>query len=639
MGRTIGNRTQSAAFNHTYAFRSTVLNQFIFGFTRSSSLIDNTATRRPAELGINMPMYTPTGAPQFRVTGRFNLNTSSQTRFVAGTFHFADGLSWTHKRHTFKIGTEIFRFANLQSFLGPPAFSFSGVRSGDALLDFLLGSYRSLGLGFGVRRNDTRQNFLSWYFQDEFKITPRLTLTYGVRYEMPRPWYDVRDRIDTIVFGAQSKVDPTAPPWLLFPGDLRRSLAEPDNNNWAPRVGLAYDLFGDGKTSLRLAYGVFYDSYNADVLAQENQPFAGNAQFFNGGLSDPFGSIGATPPPVNPGVGATRYTLPMQGFFIDTRLRTPYVQEWNLAIQRQITSDLMVQAAYVGKTGRKLLAFKAWNPARFIPGVDEQGRPRSTLENVNARVLFLPGIYQAFLNIMIGNDFTNHYHAFQLEVNKRFARGLSVLGSYTLGKSLDSSSTITLGGFVSNPFNIRDDKGRSSFDRRHVFALSWLWSPEYGGKGLKRQLLGGWTFAAITLAQSGVGLEFFSGDDVALDGTGGDQHPLVVGDPRAVSRSDRATFITQFINTRAFALPPPGTYGNAARGILSGPAFVNNDFAVLKDIRVHEQRRLQFRAEFFNVFNQVNFNNPVVFVLNRNFGRILGARSGRVIQLGLKFLW
>jgi hypothetical protein len=564
-------------------------------------------------------------------------------------------------RHNFKWGYELLHLNYRQTFLGSPGFNFNGTRSGDPMADFLLGTFSRLGLGFGVRDTDSITNAHSAFFQDEFKISPRFTFTYGVRYEPFLPWVERHDAITTVVPGLQSTKVPDAPIGVVFPGDpgIPRGIAPNDWNNLAPRFGFAWDIFGDGKTSVRGGYGLFFESVNADSLAQENPPYAGNDEISRGRIEDPYGSLGRTPPPTAftgkfgctqisqyPGYDCPLFPLPVGGLFIDRSLRTPYIQSWSLSIQRQLKEDLMVEAAYAGKIGTKIEALRTYNPARFVNS-PITGEPPSD-ENGNDRVIFEPGILSP-LGFMLGNDFRSWYHSFQFQINKRFSHGFTALGSYTLSKSIDTSSTDNLGANVANPFNLRDERGRSSWDRRHAVAISWLWTPPIKfHSSLANKLIGGWTISGIHTIQSGRPLTFVMGQDVALDATGGYgyQHAMLVqGTTRSSIKLDhpnRDGFVQRFFNPDAFVPVdnvPLGTYGNAGRGLISGPALNTSDFALLKDFMIREPVRMQFRSEFFNAFNQVNFNNPDQEVVSDTFGRITSAQPGRVIQFALKILW
>jgi hypothetical protein len=659
MSDTTSQYTHQVAVNDTYMFSPTLLNQATFSWLRSNSSVAQNKTVDPTQLGINMPQYIPTGAVVVNVGGNFVLGTGSNSRYYSTNFQIKEGLNWTRGRHQFKFGYEWLSLQFRQAWISTPTFSVTGDATGNAMADFMLGRFNNLSMNFGVRDNDTVTNAHSMFFQDEFKVHPRFTLTYGVRWEPFLPWVDRADRIDTVRPYQQSKVVPDAPPGVLFPGDVPRGIVNSDLNNFAPRLGFAWDVFGNGKTAVRGGYGLFYESINADSLAQENAPFAGKTIIYNGRLDNPFGSLGLANPPVTttgafgctkiaayPGYSCPLFPLPVSGLFIGPTLRSPYIQSFSLSVQRQVTSSLLIESAYAGKIGIKIEALRTYNPALFINSSRDGSAPSD--QNANDRVMYEPGIL-APTGWLLGNDFRSWYHSWQTQLTKRFSRGLTVMASYSLSKSIDGSSTPNLGSTVANPFNLRDERGRSDWDRRHAFVASWLWSPQWksSSKALNG-IVGGWTFTAITTAQSGGPLTFVMGSDVALDGTGGGgkQHAMLAPDMTrdniVLDHPSRAAFISNFLNTSAFIQPrlvQRGIYGNAGRGLISGPAMGNTDFSVLKDFNLRERRKLQFRSEFFNVLNQVNFSNPNTTVSAGTFGRITAARDGRVIQFALKLVF
>ena len=262
--------------------------------------------------------------------------------------------------------------------------AFNGGRTGYEVSDFLVGAFRTVSGGFGIRTNDDIQDAPSLFFQDEFKVHPRLTLTYGLRWEPFFPWVDKYDRLtslQSIGTNVRSTRFPDAPPGILFASDpgIPRGITGADKNNFAPRFGFAWDVFGNGRTSVRGAVGIFYDSIKADAISQEGAPWAGNFQIFDGRAENPFGSLGQVAPPVSPagdgfgcvnisgfpGVRCSRFPIPFSGLFVDSNLKTPYIPSWNLAVERQLKSNLMVRAAYVGKMGIKLDGWRNFNPALY----------------------------------------------------------------------------------------------------------------------------------------------------------------------------------------------------------------------------------------------------------------------------------
>ncbi len=674
------------SFSSTYTFSPTFLNEANLSWVRAVSFEEPNTLIDPNSLGIAVPVGTSGEGLSITAQGRFQLSHSNPNGQNYRNWHFRDTMSWIKGRHTYKWGFEFWstNWALNTAFTQGRSVTFTGNRSGDATADFMLGTFDSLNVTFGQPGSDPIAEAYHFFFQDQWKIRPRFTLTYGVRWEPYLPWdqeFGRHTHPDLAGgFTARSTARPDSLPGVLHPGDpglpKNGKLTFNDMNNFGPRLGFAWDVFGDGKFSVRGGYGIFYDRISATTVHSAEAPYRGNSNLEDGLLDDPFGSLNEPlpPPGILPGefgcsgprmtqtlaeLGGPRasgfpfvtceFPTPQRLVLSEDHMVLPYTQSINLTLQRQLRPDLMLEASYVSKLSQKLDGHRHWNPAVFGPSLVTGAPPSS--QNVNERVLYFEtlGLMDTRVRVM-GNDYRAGYHSFQLNLNKRFSRGFSFLGSYVLSKNI-SNMVDPLPGIspgVGNPFNLLLDKGRSLFDQRHIVRMSWIWSPSGPASGAARHLLGGWTFTGLTSILSGSPIHFAQGTDVALDGTGQRnlQHAQfregITHDDLVIDHSSRHEMIQKFFNTDAFVRPrdlAPGTYGNAGINIVSGPATVDTDFAVMKDFYVRESLRIQLRGEFFNVFNQVNFAQPERRVQSGSFGRIRSADPGRVAQVALKVIW
>jgi hypothetical protein len=360
------------------------------------------------------------------------------------------------------------------------------------------------------------------------------------------------------------------------------------------------------------------------------------------------GRFGCSPISQFPGLRCTQYPLPIRIVYTDPHLRTSYTHHFSGSLQRQLTTNLVVEGAYVGKISRKLVGHNYFNAAPYINS-PITGDPPS-LQNVEQRVPFSPGIISAQSRVL-GNFFHGTYHSLQLRVERRMSGSFSFAGSYALSKNMTNQPENTTGliSSIPNPFDLESLWGPSLLDRRHVVAASWVWSPQHTfSNAFVGAVLNGWTVTGFHRIQSGSPLVFTTGSDVAQNGIlqpNGQYALLVPGMTAKDVRRDHTStgdMVAMYFNTAAFVpvnSMPRGIYGDAKRGLIYGPGDVNTDLAVLRYVNLRSGVRVQVRGEFFNVFNHANFNNPNAVVSSTTFGRITSAAPGRVIQLAAKLIW
>jgi hypothetical protein len=453
--------------------------------------------------------------------------------------------------------------------------------------------------------------------------------------------------------GEQSSVIPVAPRGLLFPGDktadwpdgLNNSMIHLDYSQFQPRVGFAWDLLGDGKTSIRSSFGLYSNSVFGDMIQRDaNAPFR-IGQVLNrppGGFADPWqGRLNPFPVQLdlsNPDSLSNYFPLPLIGFAVDPFYRMPRIMAMTFNVQRQVLSDLMVEAGYVGRLSRHLNDTRDVNTAIYIPGNNAAGAPLSTLANIDTRRRLYPNVFSR-VNMQDSNA-NAAYHSLQSAVKYRH-RSLTLTSAYTWSKSLDTRSAIDIQGRLhQDSENTRLDRGPSDFDRRHVLSLSWVYEVPalLAHRGLAGRLLDGWQISGVMIASSGAPFTVSSGRDNSLTANGYDR-PDVFGNPRLPSDRSRDEKIARFFDTSAFRANQTGQFGNAGRNILYGPGIWTTDLGLFKNFMIREPMRLQFRAELFNAFNRVNLGLPNSLLTSPVFGSITTTDAARVVQFGLKLNW
>ncbi len=631
-GNQVPKRGQNFMIGETHIFSSALVNEVRFAFNRvaGSVLQESQGTSINNRVGLPELSSNPRdfGLSFITITGFSDLGDefNNPQQSVTNTFQVLDNLSYARGRHLAKFGFDFramqqnaFRDVQSRGFL---TFSSQAPLTGNALADLLLG----LPITTGGARLDNHQHLrgesYNFYVTDSFRIRPNLTLSFGLRYEYNSPPVDPEDRANLYDPATQSLV-------RVGTNGVPRSGYEPDRNNFAPRLGLAWTLGSKGDTVVRTGYGVYYDQ---SALAPSeglyfNPPFFNLQVFFPLQglpllLSDPF--------PAN-----FPFQFPSSAFAFQRDLRTPYVQHWNASIQRQLGKSRMLELAYVGSKGTKLITARDIN------------QPGASPAPVNLRPV------PQFSDITFEESSANsNYNSLQVRFEQRLDFGLSILSSYTLAKSIDNASSFFSSAgdpnFPQDSFNTRAERGRSNFDVRHRFSFSYGYDLPFGkgrsmlaDNGVLTTLLTGWQTYGIVTLQSGRPFTVALLSEIDNSNTGrsnlgfgANDRPNVIGDPSLSHRTP-----DQWFNTAAFAFSPFGTFGNAGRNILDGPGFQNVNASLMKTTRLKEGLDLQFRAEAFNLFNHPNFDLPDNFLGSPTFGRILSAQSPRHIQFGLKLLF
>jgi hypothetical protein len=646
-----------------HVFGPRLVNELTFSYLTSRSGGGAVTQILPTEQGVNVQVGPDGRGMSYSVSGSINLAYPGINTQDYYSWQVKDTMTFNVGNHTLKWGYDFIRPVFEFNLALTRSANFQGTRTGNAIADFMVGAFENSTIEFGIADHSPFTVKHQAFIEDSYKMHPRLTVNYGVRYEPFIPVDQKGGRHTSWVPGAQSTVVPDAPRGILFPGDagVPERLTKTDLNNFAPRLGMAWDVTGNARTIVRGGYGIFYQQVNGETTHAAEGPWRGTTQLRQGRIEDPFGSLGQVQPPLTspgrfgcspisayPGLRCTEYPLPIRTVYTDVDLRTTYTHHMSASLQRQLTPNFVVEGAYIGKLGRKIVGHNYFNAAPFINS-PITGLPPS-LQNVEERAPFSPGIISAQSRVL-GNFFRSEYHSVQFRAERRMARSFSFSASYALAKNKTNQPENTTGliSNIPNPFDLESLWGPSILDRRHVVAASWVWSPQRTfANGITNAVLNGWTLTGFHRIQSGSPLVFSTGVDVAQVGTlnTGVQYPALIpgagGDDLKRDFSSTEDMIAQYFNTAAF-VPlnsiPRGTFGNATRGLIYGPADSTTDLAIMRYVSVGPRMRLQLRGEFFNAFNQVNFNNPVTNISSSTFGQITGSGPGRVVQLAFKLIW
>ncbi len=627
-GDNVLRRGQNAMLGATHIFSSSFINETRVAFNRVASAVNHETQGS----NINRTLGLPDVATNPRALGLTFISVlafsplgdefNNPQNTVTNTYQILDTATYTRGSHLLKFGVE-FRANQQNGFRDVQArgtLNFTGAFTQNPLADLLLGLITFSSSAKVDNHQHMRTNSYNAFVNDSWRVTPRLTLNAGVRYEYNTPAVDAQDRV-----ALYNPTTRTVVP--VGKNGLPRAGYEGDKNNVAPRVGFAWTL--DDKTVLRSSYGIFYDQ---SALAP------GEALYFN----PPYYELNFNIPSQtslitlqNPFPNTTSAFFPKSVLAIQRDFRTAYFQHWNMSVQRQLGDNRLFEIAYVASKGTKLSAGRDIN------------QPRPSTQALNLRPL------PQFSDItMLESRANSSYQSLQLSYQQRLSTGLSVLGAYTFGKSIDDASGFfTSSGdpnFPQDSNNASAERGRSNFDVRHRMSVSYSYALPFGtgrrwlsNGGAAAAILGDWESYGIVTLQSGrpftVALQTTldnSNTGFANLGFNGNDRPNLVGNPKLSNPTPERWF-----NTAAFTTPAFGSFGSASRNIVDGPGYANVNFSLLKNIGLTESLKLQVRAEAFNLFNRVNFDLPDNFVGSPSFGRIRSAQSPRHIQFGLKLLF
>lgn len=644
--------TQGMAINEAHVFRANLVNEFRGGFartnpfTRQSDFGHNAATSLGIQ-GVNISQFS-SGMPGINVADFTGL--SGGPGFLPANprethWQLEDGVSWTLGRHQLKLGYRYVRRMT-STYTGPPGggprgdmtfgknFTNDPVTNtqGTGLATLLLG-YISGGSGRSILLEPyyTTNQDHSWYLQDDWKVAPRLMLNLGIRYDVFVPDREIRNRIVNfdmtnlrMAYAGENGISDTAGKQTPK-GDL------------GPRIGLAYDLHGDGKTVIRSGYAITYfpEMPSGSNMLGEQVPYVIS--------QTPFGNIPTNPtnwsaiPTINSPYPTISVFKPLTTAELNANPvgilghsfanQTPSMMTWNFNIERQFGSNMVAEVAYAGSHGLHLTY--GWNPNETQPGVGTQQSRRllQPLSNISSFTLFDPRN-------------SSMYNGVSGKLERRFSSGLQFLAAYTFSKNLDyGGSAASGGGSVGNPqtvTNLNAGRGPSGFDVKHRFIANFLYELPFGaGKrwattGPVRWVAGGWTLSGITTLSTGRPYSVSLATGV---NNGAPSWPNRIGPGTLASPGPSMWF-----NAADFVAPPPNTYGNVGRGVLYGPGQRNLDLSFVKNTRMRERYNVQFRLDAFNLTNTPFFGFPNAAIGSPTVGRITSTNGdNRDLQLALKF--
>ncbi|MFC6644426.1 TonB-dependent receptor domain-containing protein [Granulicella cerasi] len=617
----------AGSVSHTLIVTPNLLNTATLGYKRYDYSV---LPADSSDLGTFGSLFSRPGhhsMPYMNIETRVHLGNSQNayTQSVNENTEFRDDVSWQKGRHNFQFGVNYLylQYLNHRDNVGSFTFEGNPGYTGSQAADFMMGLIYSMSVGNGQTIAGV-QNAIYGYGQDTWRILPRLTLSLGVRYELPFMWRQPKGESATFIRGYQSQVFPNAPAGIAFVGDrgVPDSLVSTDYSNVSPRIGIAYDVFGNGRTAVRAGFGSFYDAIPATVVGL-TQPYTYRAFYQNpaGSITNPLAGLPAIPADFTkgnasfPGLASIIYP--------DPNFKNGYTYAFNLGVQQQVSSGSTIEVLYIGRLGRKLLipedqnpsiidcsgSYYASNPSLYCPTaiLSAQYPLRSRYPGFN---------YGGQGVVRLTSAATSNYNALQVVYQQRTFKNLTVTANYSYSRTMDIASTLGTSNQLSQPDNIGFDYGPSSQNATHILNVGYrLTFPNARrGSAWVKNIVNNWSLNGMYNLRSGHPFNLtFGGDE-----SGTDEQPqrvyLTPGvSPFLPSNRHRADKIKQWFNTAAFSKPAAFTFGNIGRNSMVGPAYTNIQMSLAKSIRedgIRKGMRSQIRLEVFNLFNTVNLGNP-----------------------------
>jgi hypothetical protein len=655
------NLAQSITLGDTYLFGSDMVNAFRLAVNRSAIHRTHKEFFEPADVGINSYSYIP-DYMLMTVTGGFALGggTELDSTFYTTTYLAAEDLSWVRGTHQIGIGASVayWRSNQVGNARAPGNFTINGQVTGLGLADFLLGYTSDFIEGLNLINLD--QTYFGLYAQDTWTASPRVTLNYGLRWEPYLP-HSLRDGniynfdYDRFRQGIKSTVFPNAPAGFRWAGDpdfIGKTGIHKKWSNVAPRVGLAWDPRGDGQTSIRASYGIAFDFPNSQIRLDSvgAAPFGYQLRLTSpaGGLDDPWRDYpGGNPFPTPYPPKANTVFTPFGSYLgQDEHTEATSVQSWNLSLQRQMGTDWLVSASYLGSHTTHLWTMQATNPPVYFPGgpCEIHGvtyNPCSSTANISQRrKLYLErpqdGQYVGLLD-RFASDGSASYHGLLVGAQRRATEGVTISGNYTWSHCISDPTvgggTGAIGTVYVDPNNRVFDRGNCEGDRRHLVSFTTVAETPQFSNATLRALATAWRLSGIYRWSSGQPLTIISGQDRALSSIGGQRAHQILENPFG----DKS--LNAYLNPAAFAQPALGTLGNLGRANIQGPNSWQLDVALSRAFQFGESQRLELRAEAFNVTNSLRKGLPAVNLSQNIFGQITTAADPRIVQFALKYVF